>query len=365
MIGAAISALPGLLPAFLVLAAVLGAAATAVAKGRGAPVALSVLCAVAVAGVLVVTLLPGHGGSGPGGSCDVGLPGWAFLDSESARLNVALFVPPSFLAVLLFRRPVAVLAGCLLLAGGIELLQGTTELGRACSYDDLKANALGGCLGVLLGAVGLWAARRRCPLTRRDALRGAAAAALGGALLVGAFAMAVEPVDGEARAQQGRVEWGGQENWLDGVAADLFGGGDSAMTVLRKRLPGGGWRLTVEVQSHGSFVVRWPERRLERFAWPAGDGAADDTGALPAGRVRAVGDRFVRKWFPQVADAAEVKSRPSPDERRGHVLRYRHTAPDTAGPGALEVRVSPTGRVVELITRGVPEPEPELKLSPV
>ncbi|MFC9740938.1 VanZ family protein [Streptomyces noursei] len=357
MIEAAVGALPGLLPAFLVLAAVLGVGAAAVGRARGAPVALSVLCAVAFAGVLVVTMLPGGGGSGQGGSCGVGLPGWAFLGSESARLNVALFVPPSLLAVLLFRRPVTVLAGCLLLTGGIELLQGTTELGRACSYDDLKANALGGCLGVLLGVVGLWAARRSCPLTRRDALRGAAAAALGGSLLVGAFAVAVEPSDDESRAQARRVESGEQETWLDGAATDLFGGGNSAMAVRRKRLPGGGWRLTVEVERRGSFVVRWPERRLERFAWSAGDGPAGDTGALPAARARAAGDRFVRKWFPQVA--AEATSFPSQDERRGHVLRYRYTAPDAAEPGTLEVRVSPTGRVVELTTHGAPGPEPD------
>lgn len=174
---------------------------------------------------------------------------------------------------------------------------------------------------------------------------------------MGAFVVAVEPSDDEARAQARRVESGGQENWLDGAATDLFGGGNSAVAVRRKRLPDGGWRLTVEVERRGSFVVRWPERRLERFAWPAGDGPAGDTGALPTARARAAGDRFVRKWFPQVA--AEATSLPSQDERRGHVLRYRYTAPDAAEPGTLEVRVSPTGRVVELTTHGAPGPEPD------
>ncbi|UJB45607.1 VanZ family protein [Streptomyces sp. A1-5] len=331
MIEASIRALPGLIPVFLVLAAVLGLAAAAVAKAKGGSVVLSLLCAGALAGVLVVTLLPGGGGTGQGAFCDTGLPGWAFLGSESSRLNVALFVPISFLAVLLFRRPIVVLSGSLLLTGGIELVQAVGELGRACSYDDLKANALGGCLGVLFGVVALWVRQRRWPLTRRDTLWGAGSAALGGLLLTGAFAAAVEPVHGDAQAQARRALEFAQESWLDGAIADLYGRPEDGMTVIRKKVAEGRWRLEVDLGRRGSLVVRWPERRLERFRWEEPDGDRDGAagagdGVRAAGRARSAGDRFVGKWFPEVRAGAEVTVVPLRDGRGGHVLSYRDPA---------------------------------------
>ncbi|ANZ14282.1 VanZ like family protein [Streptomyces noursei ATCC 11455] len=281
------------------------------------------------------------------------------MGSESSRLNVALFVPVSFLAVLLFRRPIAVLSGSWLLTGGIELVQAVAELGRACSYDDLKANALGGCLGVLFGIVALWVRQRRRPLTRRDALWGSGSAVLGGLLLTGAFAVAVEPLHGDAQAQDRRALEFAQESWLDGAVADLYGRPENGMTVTRKKVAEGRWRLVVDLGRRGSFVVRWPERRLERFRWdePDGDrdGAADGgDGVLAAGRARSVGDRFVGKWFPEARAGAEVTVVPLRDGWGGHLLSYRDPASGGRGPARLEARVSPGGRVVEVTAHGAP-----------
>ncbi|MCK7622548.1 VanZ family protein [Streptomyces sp. RS10V-4] len=352
MINASIGALPGLIPAFLVLAALLGAAAAAAARARGGPVALSALTAAALAGVLVVTLLPGGGGSGQTGFCDTGLPGWGFLGSESSRWNIALFLPVSFLAVLLFRRPVAVLAGALLLTGAVELVQAVAGLGRACSYDDLKANALGGLLGVLLGTTALGVRRRRPPLTVRDTLWGTGAAAAGGLLLTGLFLLAVEPTHGEARAQDRRAERMAQEAWLTAAVVELFGPGAPTGGGDGRKLPDGRWRLMAEVPGRGSVVALWPDRVLERFTWQPAGGTGKGTGSLPAARARAVADRFVRKWCPGAAAGAEAVLAPPAGEPGGHLLTYRQNDPGDGRPVRLEVTVSPAGRVVALRTHG-------------
>ncbi|KUL37920.1 hypothetical protein ADL22_20015 [Streptomyces sp. NRRL F-4489] len=366
MINASIGAVPGLIPAFLLLAALLGAAAAAAARARGGPVVLSVLTAAALSGVLVVTLLPGGGGSGQSGACDIGLPGWEFLGSESSRLNVALFVPVSFLAVLLFPRPVAVLAGALLLTGAIELVQAVTELGRACSYDDLKANALGGLLGVLLGTAVQWIRARRRPVTLRDTLWGTGAAAAGGLLLTGLFLLTVEPGDGDAQAQARRAESRPREAWIEAAVTELFGPGAGPGGGNDLKLSDGRWRLTMEVAGGGSAVALWPERRLERFTMKPVGPATEAGEPLSPDRARAVADRFVRKWCPGVAEGAEATLVPLQGDGTGkpgdggngrkgggYRLTYRQKGPVAAGsPARLEVTVSPAGRVVELMTPG-------------
>ncbi|WP_125048540.1 hypothetical protein [Streptomyces chrestomyceticus] len=124
MIEASVGAVPGLVPAFVITTLLLAVPVGLVTKSRGHSVVQPMLFTTALAGVLTVTLMPGFRGAEASGACDRGLPGTAFLASESAQLNVLLFVPLCFLAVLLFRRPVLVLAGTVLLTSGIELAQG-------------------------------------------------------------------------------------------------------------------------------------------------------------------------------------------------------------------------------------------------
>ncbi|MFH9424593.1 VanZ family protein [Streptomyces sp. NPDC017529] len=175
MIETSVGALPGLIPVFLIASALFGVPAFLISKVKGWPVGLPLLLALSLAGVFAVTMMPGIAGTGQADSCDVGLSGLDFLASESAQLNVLLFVPASFLAVLLFRRPLLTLAAILALACGNELVQRWTTLGRSCSYDDVKANALSGILGILLGCLYLWGRRRQLPFTRKDAVWGTGA----------------------------------------------------------------------------------------------------------------------------------------------------------------------------------------------
>ncbi|MFD8615593.1 hypothetical protein ACFV09_43095, partial [Streptomyces sp. NPDC059631] len=121
MIEASISAVPGLVAAFLVFGALFALPTVFLLKARSKPWRLPTALAVYVAGILSVTTLPGSAGL-EAAQCDMGAPIHLFTD-ESALLNVALFAPGAFLAVLALRRPVTVAAAFVCLSGAVELIQ--------------------------------------------------------------------------------------------------------------------------------------------------------------------------------------------------------------------------------------------------
>jgi len=354
VIEASIGALPGLIPAFLIIAMILGIPSAIGAKAKGKPVGLSLLLAAALAGVLTVTLMPGDGGSGRAGICDVGLPVQGFLASESARLNVMLFVPVSCLAVLFFKRPILALSGTLMLTCGVELFQSWAGLGRACSYDDIKANALGGFLGVLLGTVILWGWKRRVPFTRRDALWGACFGAAGGLILTASFAFTVDPVHLEATSQHRRENMHdmlAQDAWLQETVNELYGKDTRITQSASEKLKNGRWRLSAET-ARGNVAALWPDRKLMHFALQNGSGP----GTLSEAEIQTAGDRFVKKWFPKDVVGAKVTHR-APDGNRGpRILTYRRYVDGVMMPMRLDMTISASGRVMGLAARTTQDP---------
>ncbi|MFJ9466740.1 VanZ family protein [Streptomyces caniferus] len=355
MIEASIGALPGLIPAFLVIAIMLGIPSGIAAKVKGKSVGLALLLAAALAGVLTVTLMPGDGGSGRAGICDAGLPLQGFLASESARLNVLLFIPVSCLAVLFFKRPILALSGTLMLTCGVELLQSWAGLGRACSYDDIKANALGGVLGVLLGTMSLWVWRRRIPFTRTDALWGVSLGAVGGLILAASFTFTVEPVHLEAASQhrhENMRDMLAQDAWLQETVNSLYGKDTKITQSASEKLQNGRWRLRAET-AQGSVVALWPDRKLMRFALQSGSG----TGTLSESEIQTAGDRFAKKWFPKDVVGAKVTHR-DPDGNRGpHILTYRRYVDGVMMPMRLDMTISASGRVMGLAARTTRDPK--------
>ncbi|MFE7540161.1 VanZ family protein [Streptomyces platensis] len=363
MIDASIGALPGLIPAVLVIAVLLGVPTAMLAKARGQSVSLALLFAVALAGVLTVTLMPGGGGSGQAGICDVGLPDGAFLASESARLNVLLFVPVSCFAVLLFRRPVMTLAGILALTGGIEWVQSWTDMGRACSYDDIKANSLGGILGVVLGIAVVWVHKRRPPFSRKDFVRGACAGALGALLFTASFAIAVKPMHGEEQTQRLRAratDMLEQDAWMERTVAELYGKEARAIQSSSEKLKDGHWRLTVET-SRGTVAALWPERKLERLTPKMGESG---TGSLLVAERRAAGERFAKKWFPSEVAGAKATATALHGRQGPFVLTYRRYVKGVMMPMRLDLSVSSAGRVTSMAARSAQDPKlPEVTVT--
>ncbi|MFI9046669.1 VanZ family protein [Streptomyces sp. NPDC053427] len=349
MIHASVGALPGLVSVFLLTALVLGIPAALTAAARNRPLTLALLFTTALSGVLAVTLTPGGGGSGEAGRCDAGLPAAAFVASESARLNFLLFVPLCFLAVLLFARPVTVAVGAAALACTIEFLQSWASLGRACTYDDIVANAAGGVAGALCGTVVLWIARRRLPVTRADLAWGAALAVAGAVALTAAFRFSVTTTDFEARSQRNRAvfrDMDRQDRWMNRTVPRLLGQHATVTGSATVALGHGRFRLTAQT-TRGTVVALWPARTLESLRAKRGRG---DEGRLTRPAMKSAGEKFARTWFPRAAAGPEPAFRPLPGTHGAALLSYRRPARGATAPLRLDITVTTSGRIVAVKT---------------
>ncbi|MER7990336.1 VanZ family protein [Streptomyces noursei] len=356
MIEASVDALPGLIPAFLIIAAMMGIPAALIARAKGRSVSLSLLFTMALAGVLTVTLTPGDGGSGQVGICDVGLPLKDVLASESARLNVLLFIPVSFLAVLLFRRPIFTLSGSLILTCGVEFLQSWTDLGRSCSYDDVKANAFGGLLGVFLGTMVLWVWKRRSPFTRTDFRWGICAGVLGSLILTASFTFAIKPVHSEEKSKHRREALQddvAQDAWLQQTVDDLYGKGTAITQSASVKMKNGHWRLEAKT-AKGDVAAKWPDRKLVRFALKHG---ASGGGTLTKAEIQTIGDHFARKWFADEVAGAKVTHRVIDGGQGPHILVYRRYVDGVMMPMRLDLTVSPAGHITAMAANSTQDPE--------
>ena len=73
------------------------------------------------------------------------------LTSVELVANVALFVPVTYFATIVTRRPLVVLAGGALLSAVIEAVQALAPaIGRSCDAGDWAMNTAGAVIGVLL-----------------------------------------------------------------------------------------------------------------------------------------------------------------------------------------------------------------------
>jgi glycopeptide antibiotics resistance protein len=114
----------------------------------------SALLAVAVLGIVVLTLYP-EGDPYPGIACSVALPYLAPTAVESIA-NIVLFVPVAFLAALRWRRPLVAVLGASTLSAIIEGVQALVPvIGRACDTSDWITNSIGAVIGgvVAFGAL--------------------------------------------------------------------------------------------------------------------------------------------------------------------------------------------------------------------
>ncbi|MDI9835254.1 VanZ family protein [Streptomyces sp. KAU_LT] len=264
MIEASIEAVPGLLLSFGVLALMLALPVGLLARIRHKPVTVRVLCAVGVAGVCAATLLPADGGPvAQGAVCDVSSPFPQLFLSSSALLNVALFAPPSFFAVLVLRRPVTVAAVAVLSSGLIELIQAEGAMGRACSATDLVANATGALIGVAGGVVRSHSRGRGARRWKSDVLWGGGLAVLGALVVTGVFRTSVEPYvplserDG-VQAHAHALE--GSDAWIAEAVAEVCGAEVRVREVVSVERDG---RYLVTASTElGDVVGWWPEKRL-------------------------------------------------------------------------------------------------------
>jgi hypothetical protein len=118
------------------------------------------LLGVAMLGTAALTLAPA-GDPNTAIGCNVGLPYINSFAVESTA-NILLFVPVSFLATVLWRRPVLAVLSASVFSALIEAVQAfVVEIGRACDTSDWITNTAGAIIGGTVAAAGLTWCRRR------------------------------------------------------------------------------------------------------------------------------------------------------------------------------------------------------------
>jgi glycopeptide antibiotics resistance protein len=358
VIEASIKAVPGLLVSFLLLAALFALPVWLRARKQGGPTALPTVFTVSLAGVTTVTLLPGSAGTSGEGVCDNGFSTTYLLNSPSALLNIALFIPPAFLAVLLFRRPVTVATSIPLTSTCIEFAQIYLVPGRACSLTDLIANSLGGLAGATAAMIFLALSRRGLHESWKDLAYGSGIAAAGAALAIGMFhSSAVATYDDiaaqsqrEARLQASQ----GSTEWIEKAAAAIFGTG-TKITQMQEEWRGDRALITAET-GRGEISGWWPDKKLKDARSYDNEG---EPGHLSREQARKVGADFARTWFPQDVRGSRETVDTIAEEmgnRALYVLTYRRYTNGIMMPMRLDITVTSAGRIMGFSALSVPDP---------
>ncbi|MFD8483679.1 VanZ family protein [Kitasatospora sp. NPDC059673] len=323
-----------LVPAFLVLAVLLGAAARSLAARRGLPQWPTVLLGVALAGELAATLCPTGNGGGQNPSCTWGADLAFTLGAEQGRLNLLMYVPLGLFAVLAFGRPAVVAVSVLGLTAATETVQGLLPfIGRACDSGDLAANALGGLAGVLLGcAVRLVQRRRIRPAGKELAVGGAMAAALGVPVLL-LQSLVLEPT-----VATGLSAATGPQRELAHRDAELLFGPGSRVVAVQRHLGGPGVDQLFVTGERQGFTLDWPSGLLRDLN---GGFLPEETDSGPATdqQAREAADRFLAQWHP----AASGEPQFAPHGGQGGRRRFTYTY----SGGTVHVDVDRNSRVVE------------------
>ncbi|MFD7640730.1 VanZ family protein [Kitasatospora sp. NPDC059795] len=332
MISAILNNNAGLIPAFLVVALLLGAAGWWLAARCELPRWSTVLLGAALAGELVATLFPTGQSGARDAYCTRGADLAFTLQGTQGQLNLLMFVPIGLLAVLAFGRPTAAAIGVLILTGATETVQGLLPgIGRACDSGDLAANAIGGLAGVLLGCAVRLARRRRIrPGGRELAFGGAMAVTLGvPALLVQTMVLEPTPATGASPATAQQRELALRDKEL------IFGPGARVMAVQWEVSEPGIERVAVTGEKL-SFTLDWPSGRLLDVMGFPDPGPAPDPATEQQAREAA--DRFLAQWYPGHPGSDRPQSAP-------HGSSWRFTWKDDTG--RFHVDVDRDNRVVE------------------
>ncbi|MFJ2743600.1 VanZ family protein [Streptomyces sp. NPDC087440] len=354
MIEASIGAVPGLIVAFLVLAAMTAIPAALVSKSRGKPAVLPALAATAIAGVVTITLLPSGAGISPG-QCDTGVPRHV-LTSTSALLNIAMFVPASALTVMVFRRPATVAAVFVAVSGGIEFLQAVLPLGRACSATDIAANSIGALIGSVLGSLGVALTKGALRWRGRDALWGAGILLASAVVLAGGFqwrvqAVDVVAIDDRSRAHVDSLE--GSDEWLKTAAISLFGKG-TQVSVTSADSSGQRSLVTAETNK-GTISGWWPDRTLQQ-GWSTNN--RGDEGTVSEDEARRLAHVYAQKWFPaSLKGSVQTCRLVGDDPKQGvFVVIYRRYVRDVMMPMRLDITITRSGRIMGFTSQPTADP---------
>ncbi|MCX4747321.1 VanZ family protein [Kitasatospora sp. NBC_01287] len=358
MIRAILRANTGLLPAFLIVAIALGAAAWLLAPRWRLARWVAVLFSVSLAGEVTATLYPTGHGSPASDVCSYSKDFLGAFADQQGLLNVVMYVPLAFLGVLLVNRPLIMLTGCWLLSATTETAQALLpEIGRACDSQDFVTNATGALLGVALAVA--WRSLRGTFVmpTGREVFRSGMPLAAGMIILLVVQSVAVSPQ--WAGGGLTKVESSDKRTLAIKDAGLVFGPGTEVVNVQDEAALGQTPEVLIATTRTQQLSIEWPSGQLysgtvNGLGLPA-DGGSD-------AEARNAADAFAHQWFSQDIVAATVRVYKVDPAKGRRTVEYRRFRPDgLLEPMRLDIEVDPGGQIAMFSSRSVADPQ----LAPV
>ncbi|MGW6741324.1 VanZ family protein [Streptomyces sp. NPDC055025] len=295
------------------------------------------------------------------------------------RLNAGMFVPFGLFGVMATRRPAVTLGLGLLLSAGIETVQGTASIvGRLCDTSDLVANSAGLAVGVLIGAALNGLDKDQQPLSSRSARGAMVAVGLGAVVLGGAWGLFVSPRVVERTVSDIGASQA-QEEAIASAVRHAFGNEYAVSSV--KFTPGGDGQAGTIMASlartgsggDGAAELKWPGKdefnvNLIRSSVEEGHGYSID-GIPVKADAKEDAERIATKYAERHAswglDNSEISVEPvDQDQDFGWMVSWRRWNGKVLLPMRLDVLIEPSGKLTDLMTRNIPDPElPPVKRS--
>ncbi|WP_405987318.1 VanZ family protein [Streptomyces sp. NBC_00872] len=295
------------------------------------------------------------------------------------RLNAGMFVPFGLFGVMATRRPAVTLGLGLLLSAGIETMQGTVSLvGRLCDTSDLVANSAGVVVGVLIGAALNGLGKDQQPLSGRSTRGAMVAVGLGAVVLGGAWGLFVSPrvVErtvsdiGASQAQEEAIASAVRHTFGNEYAVGSVqftpgedGQAGTIMASLARTGSGGDGVAELKWPGKEEFNVNLIPSRVEE-----GHGYSVD--GIPArADKKEDAERMATKYAERHAswglDNSEITVEPvDQDQDSGWMVSWRRWNGKVLLPMRLDVLIEPSGKLTDLMTRNIPDPElPPVKRS--
>lgn len=354
MIEAILSSAPALYPVFAVLGLGLGTMALWQARPRQWPVVAAVLWGLSLAGEVAATLTPTTTGSSGKPTCSIGTGVWETATTLQGLMNIALYVPLALFATVVLRRPLTVLAACVVLSAVTEVGQTLLGTGRSCDAADLVDNVLGALIGTVAAVVWLWFRRHKPLVGRRDGLHGLATAGTG-LVAVTAVIWLYVPLHHDAAGFNAHSA-ADETEMPQHIAAQLFGPGTLLQTTRLTTIPEKPTEPILDATTdRGQFRIDWPTGRLLNSA---SANSRIDPGPLTRDQVLKVGTDFAATWFSDLTRAVTPTLASTDTAGGAYMLTYRrYNADNVLMPMRLDITVSTSGRVMASSARWDADPQ--------
>jgi hypothetical protein len=285
--------------------------------------------------------------------------------TDQGLLNLALFVPVGFFALLAIRAVAPTIALAVLLPLATELIQCLVPaVGRLCDTSDVEMNALGGLAGAVAASLLLRLARSPLPGLEAGMRRTVQLAA--GVLVVTAVLWTTVITEIPVDATSLQLAGGDEKAAADKALHEAFGDRYPIVNVqVQPGTNGAPTQLLIALKS-GFATLTWPDTRqlvvsLESSAAPT-QASFPVTGQVKAptngNDALAIATRYAQAHYPWGLHGAQPRAYAAGDHAQfGWIVSWRRRdAHGVLMPMRLDVQIDTAGRVSQLLVRHVDDP---------